>query len=107
MNKESITHLMKLMTGAHHMAQGRDPTNMFVYLISNFILDGLSEAAGCVVSQLWEKTHYGYNELHNLALKEDADLEKLKTFRSVSVSKKANTCNSMTPLHFACINPNT
>lgn len=27
-------------------------------------------------------------------------------FRSVSVGKKCNHCESTTPLHFACVNPN-
>jgi ankyrin repeat protein len=59
-----------------------------------------------VIKDLYQLSHYGFNELHYLALGQYKKGAKLPEFKSVSVAKKA-TCNlGITPLHFACINPN-
>jgi ankyrin repeat protein len=60
-----------------------------------------------ILSKIHMHSHFGYNELHWLALKNYKKGEKMKEFKSVSVAKKGTNCWSITPLHFACINPNT
>jgi ankyrin repeat protein len=48
---------------------------------------------------------YQFNELHKQVLLNDN--QQLKQFKAVSVKKKAQDNRDVTPLHCACINPNT
>jgi ankyrin repeat protein len=56
---------------------------------------------------LYKHTHYGYNELHYNVLRDYKNNEKLPDFKSISATKKATSCLAITPLHFACINPDS
>ena len=47
--------------------------------------------------------NYGFNKLHLDALMLDKLTEK---YHTASITKKAQICQNMTPLHFAAINPN-
>ena len=59
-----------------------------------------------VIKDLVKLPNYGFNELHYSALGEYSPGTKLPEFKSVSVAKKATANLGITPLHFACINPN-
>ena len=58
-----------------------------------------------LLKELTKHSHYGYNELHLNVLKKYKKGEKLPAFKYASVAKKGG--NGLTPLHFACINPDT
>lgn len=56
-----------------------------------------------MIKELVKHSHYNFNELHLNCLKKYKSGEKLPDFKFVSVAKKGNS--GVTPLHFACINP--
>ena len=60
-----------------------------------------------LLRELVKQNNFGFNELHHNVLKNYKPGESLPVFKSVSVGKKANMNLNITPLHFACINPNT
>ena len=59
-----------------------------------------------VIKDLVKLPNYGFNELHGHVLGQYSPGTKLPEFKSVSVAKKATANLGITPLHFACINPN-
>lgn len=71
-----------------------------------FIRAGNYKLAEYFVKEFAKSPNYGYNDLHANVLGKLAKGAKLPEFKSVSVGKKATSCLSITPLHFACINPN-
>lgn len=61
-----------------------------------------------LLKDLHKQSNYGFNELHYNVLRNYKKNEKLPEFKSVSVPKKAGQqCFQMTPMHFACINPDS
>ena len=52
-------------------------------------------------------SNYGFNELHLNVLKDYKGGKTIPEFKSVSVIKKSSTVRNATPLHFACINPDS
>jgi hypothetical protein len=58
-----------------------------------------------MLKELTKHSHFGYNDLHLNVLKKYKKGEKLPAFKYASVAKKGG--NGMTPLHFACINPDS
>ena len=78
-------------------------------VVQHFVLLGNYEIPALVTKDQHEQNMSGLNELHHLVLTKltDAQIAELpKQFKSVSVGKKCTHCDSVTPLHFACINPN-
>jgi ankyrin repeat protein len=73
--------------------------------IHHLIRGGETKISGYLIKELWPRPHFGFNELHYLALESLKKVsEKITQFRSVSVAKKAPL--GLTPLHVACVNPN-
>jgi len=66
---------------------------------------GAYELASYLLTELVKQPHYGFNELHLNVLQQYRPGVKLPEFKYVSVAKKATANLGMTPLHFACINP--
>jgi hypothetical protein len=66
---------------------------------------GEYELASYLLTELVKQPHYGFNELHRNVLQQYQPGVKLPEFKYVSVAKKATANLGMTPLHFACINP--
>lgn len=68
-----------------------------------FIQLGQYELPIYVIKELVKHSHYGFNELHLNCLQKYKKDVKLPEFKYVSVAKKGS--GGVTPLHFACINP--
>jgi len=72
--------------------------------VSAVALVGNRELAAAVLEPLLQHENYGFNKLHLDVLKLDRLTEKYAT---QSITKKGTSSNNVTPLHLACINPNT
>lgn len=71
--------------------------------IPNWIQYGEYKLPIYLLKELTKYSHYGYNDLHLNVLKKYKKDEKLPAFKYASVAKKGG--QGLTPLHFACINP--
>jgi ankyrin repeat protein len=74
--------------------------------IHDIIRAGDYKFARFLVKKLYKDTNFGFNDLHFNVLQDYKDGESLPDFKSVSIAKKAGMNQNITPLHFACINPN-
>ena len=99
--------LIKAQGGANRTNEYFDPIQQMSYMVSELVLRGKYREAALIVGKIWNQSNYGYNELHFNVLRDYKPKEMLKEFKSISVQKKGTNCQSMTPLHFACINPNS
>mmetsp|Transcript_30553 Transcript_30553/g.46843 ORF Transcript_30553/g.46843 Transcript_30553/m.46843 type:complete len:95 (-) Transcript_30553:229-513(-) len=75
--------------------------------VHEIIRSGDYKLASHVVKDLYKHSNYGFNDLHFNVLQTYKEDEKLPEFKTVSVHKKANMNQNLTPLHFACINPDS
>ena len=66
-------------------------------------MTGNRELAAFVLEPKTQHENFGYNKLHLDVLKLDKLTEKYAT---ISITKKGTQDNQVTPLHFACVNPN-
>ncbi|KAL9658090.1 hypothetical protein ABK040_013004 [Willaertia magna] len=73
----------------------------FIY---SLVFSGQRENAGYIAKKLKENEGYGINVLHveSLTLNDDEDFSSVK---SISVCTRS-TAHNVTPVHFACTNPN-
>ena len=76
------------------------------YQVHSIIRMGNYKLAEYIVKDIAKQPNYGYNDLHANVLGKLAKGAKLPEFKSVNIGKKATSCLAITPLHFACINPN-
>ena len=59
------------------------------------------------VEKMVKLPNFGFNELH-LAVLTSLKVDDLPpNIKVQSIHKKANMCANLTPLHFACLNPNS
>lgn len=98
---------MKSFGGVNSITHHHDPVQQFSYCMGTWVKRGNYKEARFILSKIWSQTNYGYNELHYNVLLDYKPGEKIKDFKTVSVAKKGHTCHNATPLHFACINPNS
>jgi hypothetical protein len=59
-----------------------------------------------MLKELVKFPNYGFNDLHHNVLLDYKEGVALPDFKSVSVTKQATSNLKITPMHFACINPN-
>lgn len=105
----------ELMKGLDKILGGTNSANATEFFLTQSISEWLQftirvgdyKLAQYVVGALYKQTNYGFNDLHYNVLRDYKNGEKLPEFKSVSTSKKANMNLNITPLHFACINPNS
>ena len=71
--------------------------------VRSMVLAGNPKLAAWKLEQLVKHENYGYNQLHLDALTKDKLTEK---YHTNSITKKAVSDANVTPLHFACVNPN-
>ena len=105
LNVNAFKMLMKVLGGTN--VDGGDFMQGISSYIQFIIRVGDWKLAEYVVGQLQKHPHYGFNELHHNVLKKLKANEKLPEFKSINITKKATMNLGMTPLHFACINPDT
>ena len=67
------------------------------------VLAGNRKLAAWKLEQLVKHENYGFNQLHLDVLQKDKLTEK---YHTASLTKKAVSEQNVTPIHFACINPN-
>jgi len=72
--------------------------------ISNIVFAGNLELLKFALAPLLKHENYGFNKLHLDVISLDRLTEKIHT---ASITKKAQSCFNMTPLHFSCLNPST
>ena len=95
----------KLCGGSQRATQAFDYKSAWSRHMHTMIRLGEYRLPAYILTELVKHPHYGFNELHLNVLKQYKKGEKLPEFKYVSVAKKATSNLGMTPLHFACINP--
>lgn len=107
LNVETMEIMIKSAGGANRVNEYYDPIASLSYQIHEYVLNGKYKEVAFILSKIWNQSNYGFNELHYNVVRDYKPNELLKEFKSVSVQKKGTSCMQMTPLHFACINPNS
>ncbi|XP_033735456.1 poly [ADP-ribose] polymerase tankyrase-like [Pecten maximus] len=99
-NKDTLESLI-LSCGDYKEGFNEDKMNNIVFAV----LRGHRDLAGKLMEDALNRGGFGFNFLHKDVLV--FNNEDLKPFQSASVRKKPFNNGAMTPLHCACINPNT
>jgi len=97
--KLEVTTLEKLMILNPDFAGILNPN------IISAIISGNRKTAAYLINRIKGFSHYGFNNLHYEVLNFDG--EDLSNFHKQSIHKKTLGNDAVTPLHCACINPNT
>lgn len=79
----------------------------FIGNLEYFLYCGNRLLSLMIVEKFYKKDNYGFNELHFKVLEANKVEDLPEGFRVQSIHKKATTAHAITPLHFACINPNS
>ena len=71
--------------------------------VRQLLLCGNRKLAAWKLEPLIKHENYGYNQMHLDVLKLNKLTEK---YHTASLTKKAHSDSNVTPMHFACLNPN-
>jgi hypothetical protein len=76
------------------------------YSIHEAIRVGDRHLSAFILNEIAKLPNYRFNELHHNVLLDYKEGVAIPDFKSVSVTKQATNNLKITPMHFACINPN-
>ena len=88
----------------YELVIGKDTNQITEIKPWNVATTGNYKFVADLIEPLVKHENYGFNKLHLDVLK----LKKLTDkYATISITKKATSANNVSPIHFACINPNT
>ena len=80
--------------------------NQLVSKISEVIRKGNRDVANVLLQKALKSDGYGINEFYSPALM-DKNIDKIRDIKKPSCAKKAFGINNLSPIHCACLNPNS